>query len=55
MWQGSVGSEEEKDVEQQHKVEWAWKRQENALEAAREKTRNGVIVEHIDRKDVGFP
>ena len=39
-------------MEQQHKAAWAWKRQEDALEGARERTGDGVLVEHIYGKDV---
>ena len=49
---GSVGSTEENEVEQQRKAAWAWKRREGALEGAREKTGEGVLVEHMYGKDV---
>ena len=49
---GSVGSTEGIEVEQQHKAAWAWKRREEALEGAREKTGEGVLIEHMYRKDV---
>ena len=49
---GSVGSTEGNDVEQQRKAAWAWKRREDALEGARERTGDGVLVEYMDGKDV---
>ena len=49
---GSVGSTEANDVEQQRKAAWAWKRPENAFEGVRERTAVGVLVEHMDGKDV---
>ena len=49
---GSVGSTEGNGVEQQRKAAWAWKRREEALEGAREKTGDGVLIEHIYGKDV---
>ena len=49
---GSLGGTEGNKVEQQRKAAWAWKRQEGALEGAREKTGEGVLVEHMYEKDV---
>ena len=49
---GSVGSTAGNEVEQQRKAAWAWKRREGALEGAREKTGEGVLVEHMYGKDV---
>ena len=49
---GSVGSTEGNKVEQQRQVAWAWKRREGALEGAREKTGDGVLIEHMYGKDV---
>ena len=49
---GSVGSTEGNEVEQQRKAAWAWKRREEALEGAREKTGDGVLIEHMYEKDV---
>ena len=49
---GIVGSAERNEEEQQCKAAWAWKRREDALEGAREPTWDGVVVEHIDEKDV---
>ena len=49
---GSVGSTEGNEVEQQCKAAWAWKRREEALEGAREKTGDGVVKEHMYRRDV---
>ena len=40
---GRVGSTEENDVEQQRKAAWAWKRREDALEGARERTGDGML------------
>ena len=34
------------------KAAWAWKRREEALEGAREKTGDGVLIEHMYGKDV---
>ena len=47
---GSVGSTEGNEVEQQRKAASAPKRQELALEGAREKTGDRVLVEHILRE-----
>ena len=44
----SVRSAEGNDVEQQRKAARAWKRREDALEGARERTRDRVLVEHMD-------
>ena len=41
---GSVGSTEVNEVEQQRKAVWAWKSREEALEGAREKTGDGVLI-----------
>ena len=49
---GSVGSTEWNEMEQQRKAAWAWKRWKEALEGARERTGDGVLVEHMDRKAV---
>ena len=49
---GSVGITEGNGVEQQRKAAWAWKRREEALEGAREKTGDGVLIEHMYRTDV---
>ena len=49
---GSVGSTAGNELEQQRKAAWAWKRREGALEGAREKTGEGVLVEHMYGKDV---
>ena len=49
---GSVGSTEGNETEQQRKAAWAWKRREEALEGARERTGDGVLVEHMYGKDV---
>ena len=49
---GSVGSTEGNEVEQQRKAAWAWKRREDALEEPRDRTGDGVLVEHMYRKDV---
>ena len=49
---GSVRSTEGNEVEQQRKAAWAWKRREEALEGAREKTGEGVLIEHMYVKDV---
>ena len=49
---GSVGSTEGNEVEQQRKAAWAWKRREEALEGAREKTEDDVLMEHMYGKDV---
>ena len=49
---GSVGSTEGNKVEQQRKAAWAWKRWEEALEGAREKTAHGVLIEHMYGKNV---
>ena len=40
------------DEEQQRKAAWAWKRREGALEGARERGEEGVLVEHMYGKDV---
>ena len=39
-------------MEQQRKAGWSWKRREDALEGAREQTGDGVVMEHMDGKDV---
>ena len=49
---GSLGSTEGNEVEQQRKAAWAWKRREGALEGAREKTGEGVLIEHMYRRNV---
>ena len=49
---GSVWSAEGNNLEQQHKAVWAWRRREDALGGPRERTEDGVVVEHMDRKDV---
>ena len=49
---GSVGGTEGNEVEQQRKAASAWKRQEEALEGAREKTGDGMLIEHMYGKDV---
>ena len=49
---GSVGSAAGNDEEQQRKAAWAWKRREGALEGARERAEEGVLVEHMYGKDV---
>ena len=49
---GSVGSAQGSEVEQQRKAAWAWKRREDALEGARERTGDGVLVEHMYGKEV---
>ena len=49
---GSVERTEGNEVEQQRKAASAWKRPEEALEGAREKTGDGVLVEHMYGKDV---
>ena len=49
---GSVGSTAGNEVERQRKAASAWKRREGGLEGAREKTGEGVLVEHRYRKDV---
>ena len=49
---GSVGSTEGNGMEQQRKAACAWKRREEALEGARERTGDGVLVEHMYGKDV---
>ena len=49
---GSVGSTEGNEVEQQRKAARAWKRREEALEGAREKTGEEVLIEHMYGKDV---
>ena len=49
---GSVGSTEGNEVEQQRKATWACKRREDALEGARERTGDGVLVEHMYGKDM---
>ena len=49
---GSVGSTEGNEVEQQRKAAWAWKRREEALEGAGEKTGDGVLIEQMYGKDV---
>ena len=48
----SVGGAEGNNLEQQGKAAWAWKRREDALEGAPEVTGDGVIREHMDRRDV---
>ena len=49
---GSVGSTAGNEEEQQRKAAWAWKRREGALEGARERAEEGVLVEHMYGKDV---
>ena len=49
---GSVGGTGGNEVEQQRKAAWAWKTREEALAGAREKTGDGVPIEHMYRKDV---
>ena len=49
---GSVGSTAGNEEEQQHQAAWAWKRREGALEGARERAEDGVLVEHMHMKDV---
>ena len=49
---GSVGSAAGNEEKQQRKATWAWKRREGALEGARERAEEGVLVEHMYRKDV---
>ena len=49
---GSVGSAAGNEEEQQRKAAWAWKRREGALEGARERAEEGVLVEHMYGKDV---
>ena len=49
---GSVGSTEANEEEQQRKAAWAGKRREEALEGAREKTADGVLIGHMYGKDV---
>ena len=49
---GSVGSTEGNEVEQQRKAAWAWKRREEVLEGAREKTGDGGVIEHMHGKHV---
>ena len=48
----SVGSAAGNKEEQQCKAAWAWKRREGALEGARERAGEGVLVEHMYGKDV---
>ena len=48
----SVESTEGNEVEQQRKAAWAWKRRGEALEGAREKTGDGVPIQHMYGKDV---
>ena len=49
---GSVGIAAGSDVEQPRKAAWAWKRQDDAVEGAQERTGQGVVVVHMDGKDV---
>ena len=49
---GSVGNTQGNELEQQPKATWAWKRQGDALEGARDRTGDGVLVEHMYGKDV---
>ena len=49
---GSVGSTEGNEVERQRKAAWAWKRREGALEGARGKTGEGVLIEHMYGRDI---
>ena len=49
---GSVGSAAGNEEEQQRKAAWARKRREGALEGARERAEEGVLVEHMYGKDV---
>ena len=47
-----MGSTAGNEEEQQRKAAWAWKRREGALEGARERAEEGVLVEHMYGKDV---
>ena len=49
---GDSGSTAENEEEQQRKAACAWKRREGALEGARERADDGVLVEHMYWKDV---
>ena len=49
---GSVGSTAGNEEEQQRKAAWAWRRREGALEGARERAEEEVLVEHMYGKDV---
>ena len=49
---GSVGSTEGNGSEQQRKAAWAWKRREDALEGARERTGDGGLGAHMYVKDL---
>ena len=49
---GSVGSTAGNKEEQQRKAAWAWKGREGALEGARERAEEEVLVEHMYGKDV---
>ena len=49
---GTVGSAAGNEEEQQRKAAWAWKRREGALEGARERAEEGVLVKHMYGKDV---
>ena len=48
----SAESTEGNEVQQQRKAAWAWKRREEALQGAREKTGDSVLKEHMYGKDV---
>ena len=52
MARGVLGVRKGTPVEQQRKVAWAWKRREDAVEGAQEQTGDGVVVEHMDGKDI---
>ena len=39
-------------MEQQRKAAWVWKRREEASEEAREKTGDGVLIEHMYARNV---
>ena len=51
---GSVGSTAGNEEEQQRKAAWAWRRRGGALEGARERAEEGVLVEHMYGKDVNL-
>ena len=50
----SVGCTAGNEEEQQRKAAWAWKRREGALEGARKGAEEGVLAEHMYRKDVNI-
>ena len=52
---GSGGSTEGNYVEHQRKAALAWKRREDALKEARDRTGDSVLVEHMYGKDVDSP